>query len=231
MRNKRNKLRQAVVFLRFRGKAIHSVQVVVKMVRDTQAPDRNFEGVNQKQKLMKSLLFSLLLLFASFKMWGQKIPVVEDLTTPIVRPLKLSGPRVGVSYLPQLTQERVYEMTGDSSYSPSPFVSQFGWQFEWRYFETASGSQGLFEIVPLLGGLDQGLILPSMNLLVGYRDASGFEFGAGPNLNFLDPGFVVAVGYTIQKGYMNFPLNFGLVPTRNGTRFTLLVGFNKRDTR
>lgn len=162
---------------------------------------------------------------------AQEVPVVEDLSTPIVKPLRLSGPRVGGTYIPSIKQYNLGERFGDSAFTPSPFISQFGWQFEWRYFEAANGSQGLFELIPLIGGLDQGMILPSLNLIVGYRDASGFEIGAGPNLNLMDPGFVIAAGYNFSSGYMNFPVNVGLTPSRSGMRFTVLVGFNKRDAR
>lgn len=182
---------------------------------------------------MKKFVLVISMLAASLSSPAQEIPVIEDHHTPIVRPLKLSGPRVGITYAPDLVRNpsTVQKMLGDTNYVPRPWISQFGYQFEWRYFETPSGSQGLFEIIPLIGGLDQGLFVPTLNLLVGYRDASGFEIGAGPNLNAQRPGFVFAMGYNFRAGYINFPVNFGFVPTRDGARFTLLVSFNSRKTR
>jgi len=179
---------------------------------------------------MKKVSFLIVALLAFFiEMNAQQIPVIEDRETAIIKPLRLSGPRVGVTYAPSLTSSNYGDSFGDSSFTfNSPFISQFGWQFEWKYFETMGGSAGLFEIIPLIGGLEQGIIVPSMNLLVGYRDAGGFELGAGPNLNLISPGFVVAVGYTIQSKHMNFPINFAVTPNRDGTRFSLLFGFTKR---
>lgn len=156
------------------------------------------------------------------------LPVIRDTTTPLMEPLKLSGPRVGLTYIPNMEDYRLNETFGDTSFQPNNIISQFGWQFEWRYFETQSGSQGLIEIIPMIGGLDQGMILPSLNLIMGYRDGNGFELGAGPNLSMFNPGFTFAVGYNIKRDYMNFPLNFALTSGRQGLRFTLLVGWNKR---
>ena len=34
----------------------------------------------------------------------------------------------------------------------------------------------------LLGGLEQGLAIPSLNWMVGLRTSEGAEFGIGPNL-------------------------------------------------
>ncbi len=179
---------------------------------------------------MKKVSFLVFVLLVSLlKIQAQQIPVIEDRETAIIKPLRLSGPRVGVTYAPFLTSSNYGEQFGDSSFTfNAPFISQFGWQFEWKYFETMGGSAGLFEAIPLIGGLEQGLIIPSLNLLVGYRDAGGFEIGAGPSLNLLTPGFIIAVGYTFQSRHMNFPINFAVTPSRDGPRFSLLFGFNKR---
>ncbi len=187
-------------------------------------------SINLNLKIMKATKMIFVLAFSSVWSIGyaQEIPVVRDRETPIVEPLRLSGPRVGVTYVPNISQYNLGETFNDSTLNPSPWVSQFGWQFEWNYFETIGGSAGLFEVIPLIGGLDQGVIIPSLNLLTGYRDASGFEIGAGPNLNMINSGFTLAIGYNIKSKHMNFPLNFAFTRSREGIRTTLLVGFTKR---
>ena len=62
-------------------------------------------------------------------------------------------------------------------------ISQFGWQFEKQFYAKDSGVAVLNEWVVLLGGLDQGVTLPSLSWLVGMRTANGTEFGVGPNLS------------------------------------------------
>jgi len=158
----------------------------------------------------------------------QPIPVIEDRETAILKPLRLSGPRVGFTWVPDIDKYDLSDFINDSTYTPHGMLTQFGWQFEWKYFETMGGSAGLFEIIPLIGGLEQGIIIPSLNVLVGYRDNSGFEFGFGPNISPVSTGFVLAAGYTIQSKHMNFPLNFAVIPSRHATRVGVLIGFTKR---
>lgn len=159
---------------------------------------------------------------------AQITPVIEHNDIPTIEPLRLSGPRVGVTYINQPTKVQVDGFGLDSGMTVNPLVSQFGWQFEWKYFETANGSAGLFEFIPLIGGLDQGMFIPSANMLVGYRTPEGWEIGFGPNLSLVGTGFIIAGGYTFKSGYMNFPVNVGIIPGKENTRISILIGWNKR---
>ncbi|MEJ7659823.1 MAG: hypothetical protein WKG07_09440 [Hymenobacter sp.] len=49
------------------------------------------------------------------------------------------------------------------------FLTQFGWQFESRLFQLPNGVSGLVELVPLVGGLEQGHFIPSVSGLLGLR--------------------------------------------------------------
>ena len=110
----------------------------------------------------------------------------------------------------------------------NPFLTQFGWQFETRIFRLASGTAGLVEFVPLIGGLEQGKFIPSLSALVGLRGPKGFEFGLGPNVTPASAGIVLAVGTSFKVEDVNFPVNLAVVPGNGGVRFSLLVGFNHR---
>lgn len=183
---------------------------------------------------MKTRFLTLLVLSilgATVYAQNQKpIPVIEDRETAILKPLRLSGPRVGATWIPNIDKYDLSDFIQDSTYTPHSLITQFGWQFEWKYFETIGGSAGLFEIIPLIGGLEQGIFLPSLNMLVGYRDHSGFELGFGPNLSPVATGFVLAAGYTIQSQHMNLPINLALTPSRDSMRFSVLIGFTKRSS-
>lgn len=159
---------------------------------------------------------------------AQEIPIIQDLETPIIKPLRLGGPRVGFTIAPNIDQQTFDSRYSDTTFQIDPFISQFGWQFEWQYFETRGGSAGLFEVIPLIGGLDQGLVLPSLNLLTGYRSKDGFEIGAGPNLNFTNSGFTLAVGYAFKSDHMNFPVNVAFTKSKDQVRMTIMFGFTKR---
>ncbi len=139
--------------------------------------------------------------------------------------LKLAGPRVGFTILSQKYSDNIREEYGTDVNS---FMTQFGWQFETRVFTLDNGTSGLFEFVPLVGGLEQGKFLPSLSALIGIRGAKGLEFGVGPNVSLAGAGLVMAVGTNFQSQGVNFPVNLAFAPSKDGGRFSLLFGFNSR---
>ncbi|MFC6999814.1 hypothetical protein [Rufibacter roseus] len=142
---------------------------------------------------------------------------------PMQQVIKLAGPRVGFTLI---TGAQVQEAREE--YNLSPFITQFGWQFETRIFTTSNGLSGLVEFVPLIGGLEQGKFIPSLNGIIGLRGAKGFEFGIGPNLTPTGAGLALALGTNFHTEGINFPVNLAVVPSNSGARFSLLFGFNSR---
>ena len=144
---------------------------------------------------------------------------IEDL-----EPVSLGGPRLGCTVLMGGVVDRAREHISDLN----PFLTQFGWQFETRLFRMPNGMSGLVELVPLVGGLEQGRFIPSVSGLLGFRGAKGFEIGVGPNLTPLGSSVVVALGTSFRSNGINFPVNLAVVPGNGGARVSLLVGFNAR---
>jgi hypothetical protein len=136
-------------------------------------------------------------------------------------PMKLSGPRFGITIIGGKMADKLKE-----DYSANPLITQFGWQFEWRFFSAENGPTGVVECVPLLGGLEQGLFLPSLTAPIGIRLKNGVEFGAGPNVSVSGFSIVIAAGITLKVGQLYLPINISLLPSKNGARFSLLFGFN-----
>ena len=156
--------------------------------------------------------------------YNQPQPAFEVEEVPAPYHMKLNGPRLGVTLIaPGKMADRLKE-----DYNADPVISQFGWQFETRIFHSDNGAAGLVEFVPLIGGLEQGLFLPSATALIGLRSRTGYEFGVGPNVSLAGAGLAVAAGTTITSGNMNFPINFAAVPGRGGARYSMLIGFNYR---
>lgn len=139
-------------------------------------------------------------------------------------PVHLGGPRLGFTVLAGgvLDKARTHEA------SINPFLTQFGWQFESRLFRLPNGVSGLVELVPLVGGVEQGLFIPSVSGLLGVRGPGGFEFGLGPNVTPLGSNIVLALGTSFRSNGINFPVNLAVVPGNGGARISLLVGFNSR---
>jgi hypothetical protein len=142
----------------------------------------------------------------------------------IAVPISLSGPRVGATVLSSGVGDTLRENLIDVG----PVVSQFGWQFEKRFKTGPNGLTAVSEWVVLAGGLEQGVILPSVSWLVGLRTGSGLEFGVGPNITPVGVALAVATGVTFKKGNLNVPVNVAVVPSRAGVRVSLLTGFNMR---
>jgi len=136
----------------------------------------------------------------------------------------LDGPRIGVTYLDHKTQsylknEKQVELTSSS-------IIQFGWQYETRFFSIPEGPQGIVEFVPLVGGFEQGLAIPSATALAGLRFNNGVEVLVGPNVSPSSTGVALAIGHTSQMGGLNLPINLAYVSTPNGGRISVLIGFN-----
>ena len=129
---------------------------------------------------------------------------------------RYEGPRFGITY-----------MTGDlPDELSSPILTQFGWQLEKRIFGNEGESIGLIELIGLIGGMEQGLIAPSVTTAFGFRKPTGFEVAVGPNISASGIGYCVAVGFSLQNGGIVFPHNFSIVMSDGDLRLSYILGFN-----
>lgn len=168
---------------------------------------------------MKHAMFVMALVVAASPAFAQ-----SGSTAPTYpHTLSLSGPRFGLTML----SDGVVEKLKEENINIHPMVSQFGWQIE-KQFYNGSGVTALNEFVGLIGGLDQGVAIPSATWLVGLRTKEGAEFGVGPNVTPAGVALAIAAGVTFRAGILNVPMNFAVVPTRAGTRLTVLTGFTLR---
>lgn len=137
------------------------------------------------------------------------------LIPPVAKTVSLAGPRFGLTVLNDQTLSKLKQRNIDVGST----ISQFGWQFEREFYSKQAGPTVLNEWVVLLGGLDQGTAIPSVSWLVGLRTKEGAEFGVGPNIT---PG---GVALALAAGVVNVPMNFAIVPSKYGTRVSVLTGF------
>jgi len=151
--------------------------------------------------------------------------IAQTYVPPPLRLVGLSGPRFGVTVLDQGVLDRLEERAVTVR---RPVISQFGWQLEKQFFSASSGLTALNEWVLLMGGLEQGLALPSATWMVGIRTSSGTEFGVGPNITPAGLALALAAGITYRAGPVNVPINFAMVPSAAGVRVTVLTGFTMR---
>jgi hypothetical protein len=138
--------------------------------------------------------------------------------------MSLSGPRFGVSLVKGDNANRLKD-----KFDVNPIVSQFGWQFETRFLSTPDGFAGLSEWIPLVAGVEQGVFLPSLTWLIGFRTGKGSEIGFGPNISLGGVGLVLAGGITARTETLNFPFNLAVALYKKSVTVTFLVGFNAAD--
>lgn len=171
----------------------------------------------------------LILLFASVAVPAAAQTQTPDITIPPppLKTVSLSGPRFGVTALSQGVVDKLHERSIDVRST----ITQFGWQFEKEFYSKSGGVAAMNEFVFLLGGLEQGEALPSLSWMVGLRSPTGAEFGIGPNVTPAGVALALAAGVTFRSGALNVPMTFAVVPSKAGTRISMLTGFNLRGRR
>ena len=137
--------------------------------------------------------------------------------------VKRSGPRFGVTFLGGGIVDTLRERYDTDV---GTIVTQFGWQFERQFMSFSGGPTAVSEWIVLVGGLEQGVFLPSLSWIVGVRLPNDIEFGVGPNLTPAGAALVLTGGKTFRAGALNVPVNLAVVPSKVGTRVSLLTGFN-----
>ena len=143
---------------------------------------------------------------------------------PVTETANLSGPRFGMTML----SDGVINKLWDRGIVVRPSITQFGWQWEKQFFARNSGVTMVTEWVGLVGGLEQSLVLPSLSWLIGIRSREGAEFGLGPNVTPAGVALVFAAGMTFHTGAFNVPINVAVVPSKSGTRVSVMTGFSLR---
>jgi hypothetical protein len=167
---------------------------------------------------MKHLAFAVLVVVnLAAPVFAQSGPTVP----PLARTVSLSGPRFGFTSL----SDGIVQQLKDRDIKVNSAISQFGWQFEQQFYSKEGGPTVLNEWVTLIGGLDQGVAIPSVSWLVGVRTREGAEFGIGPNVTPGGVALVLSAGVTFRAGVVNVPMNFAVVPSKYGTRVSMLTGF------
>ncbi len=151
-------------------------------------------------------------------------PVAAQMVPARAHTVDLAGPRFGLTLL----SDGVVEELAQRDIVVRPNITQFGWQFERQFFTRTSGTTMVTEWVALVGGMEQNVVLPSLSWLVGFRTPDGAEFGIGPNITPVGTAMVLTAGMTFRTGAANIPVNVAVVPSKAGTRVTIVTGFSLR---
>jgi TolB-like protein len=107
----------------------------------------------------------------------------SSLNNPYYERLRLSGPRMGYVFLTGEEGKLMSKPKAEGGYEGHAAMFQLGYQFEKQYLNEGKW-QALFEFIPMITGVDQGLLIPSMTIMNGLRsNKSGFELALGPSFS------------------------------------------------
>ena len=149
----------------------------------------------------------------------KKLSVRNDYEGSVNNPYKLrlrsDGPRMGVTIFQGEIADRLGESRSMGGYEAQPIMFQFGYQFEKQYLNEGN-FQALFEFIPMITGLDQGLFIPSITVMNGLRNnKNGWEFAFGPTFSlvarsegFFDP---LTQNWTLSNAVDSLPANVDIV--------------------
>ena len=129
------------------------------------------------------------------------------INNPDATNLNLSGPRMGITVYTGETARILSSEESKGGYDVYPAMFQFGYQFETQYLNEGN-FQALFEFIPMITGLDQGKIIPSLTVMNGLRNnVNGFEIAFGPTffISNISEGFYFKDQW-YRKGELN---NYG----------------------
>jgi hypothetical protein len=155
------------------------------------------------------------------------------------RTLLFFGPRLGISAVvqnPRDFSDEMQSLLGDWSRKYFPVYSEMGIQAQQLFPLGSTRSYLTFQQTVLLGGLDQGMPLPSAYMTLGYRLPFGLELGLGPYVTVASPGgtpvfalsIVYALGWTFVTPGFSVPVSLLFIPLPSyvNPRFSLQSGFS-----
>jgi hypothetical protein len=139
----------------------------------------------------------------------------------------LSGPRMGITFFP----DGGALSASLKSRGLGPFMSQFGWHFEYLVVPEREGPMFSVQFDPLVGGVEYGSFLPGATFALGARFPGGFEFGLGPNIlvggdKGVNSSLVAVIGKSFNYGGFSIPVDFVLATSPSGSRFSIIFGYS-----
>ena len=228
--------------IRFDEKITYNMRLI-SVSKKTTINSVVFEFSNQQSHMQKMTDIMLKKLF-DLPVNQIKVNELAYLENPVISnasKLRASGPRMGVAFVTKGETSKYLEAK-----EKYPFMSQFGYQAEAQYMSTGN-FQALFEFVGLVSGMDQGMFVPTISCLNGFRNTkTGFEFALGPvfglkndveydnngrisfeEISGLNFNFVYAFGKTFKSGNLNIPVNIYISPNKKeGWYLGASMGFN-----
>jgi hypothetical protein len=116
----------------------------------------------------------------------KKFDYENAINNPTKTKVNLEGPRFGYIFVFGRDKDILQKSKSEGGYNVNPAFFQFGYQFEKQYLNEGN-YQALFEFIPMITGVDQQLIIPSIAILNGFRNnKNGWEIAFGPTISIVN---------------------------------------------
>lgn len=163
----------------------------------------------------------------------------DQITSSNVGKVSNTGPRFGISVVGFGEMNDFFTRNRkDGGLASVPLMSNIGYQFEVEYVGTENFS-ALFEIIPNIGGMEQGHFIPTLSFLNGFRfGKAGWEFAFGPSFGarrmiegvYVDNEFMTRTNYAKYHydNWLNDPGNYDSLGYLNTSYVEPQVSWIKR---
>lgn len=145
---------------------------------------REFDNQEHEVQRMVGLLLREMLDLPIDKELADRLKFNNELvTTDNIGRINNSGPRIGYAYLVGSMNEFARRSSDQGGLDIFPGVSMIGYQIEGQYVGTENFS-ALVEGIINFSGMEQGVFIPSLTVLNGFRfGKSGWEVAFGPGFS------------------------------------------------
>lgn len=171
---------------RFGEKIVISLKVIDVKTEAVEKQDAT-EYLNLQEELQKMIAISVQ------KVLGltpdkELVNLLVNYDVPINSPrtkAQFSGPRMGATMMFGDAAKVYTAKESEGGFNMYPVMFNFGWQQEIQYL-SAGNFAALVEILPMIGGLESGKVVPSLTLMNGFRmGKGGWEVAFGPSFRFV----------------------------------------------
>ena len=155
------------------------------------------------------------------------VELLENYDRPISTKMmsaRMSGPRMGVAYITGDFAEAIMAPSDEGGYDGYPVLSQLGYQQEIQYL-SAGKFNALVEILGVVSGLEQGLFIPGVIFMNGFRFGEGnWEIAFGPSIGIRRS----AMGYYDDENNWHLESDWFTENAEGENPYSLVERFDRR---
>ena len=162
------------------------INVESEIIENTDVTE--YQNIPEELQIMTGISVNNILGIANDPYTVELLVNFEEPITSKYASQRLNGPRMGVAYVTGDLAKSLVAPKDQGGYGGYPVLSQFGYQSELQYL-SAGNFSALIEFLVMISGMEQGLFIPSVVFMNGFRVGKGnWEIAFGPSINLRKTG-------------------------------------------